>query len=136
MTWWFHLLVRRVETLRSDAEVLERVIRSVGPFLYGERVVPLLLLWKKRTQNSGTAIQAYPFLTGRSEGMRKIHRRMFPTGEVHRYNARGRGIQRASKAGVYESTWLRGEHVETRVFSLKLFRATEFYTKYFNAASL
>jgi hypothetical protein len=136
MTWWFHLLVRKVETLRSNAEVLERVVCSVGPFLYGERVVPLLLLWKEHTRTSRTVIQVYPFLMGNSGWKRKIHHRMYQTGEVYHYNARGRGLERASKAGVYESTWLRGEHVETRVFSIELFRTTAFYRRFFSAASL
>jgi hypothetical protein len=45
MTWWVHLLVRRVDRLRERCDVFERVMRAVGSggFAYVERVVPLLL---------------------------------------------------------------------------------------------
>jgi hypothetical protein len=37
MTWWFHLLVRRVETLRERVDVLERVMRAAGHVAYAAR---------------------------------------------------------------------------------------------------
>jgi hypothetical protein len=43
MTWWFHLLVRRCETLRARVDVYERVARAVGRIRYGERSEPLLM---------------------------------------------------------------------------------------------
>jgi hypothetical protein len=41
--WWFHLLARRVETLRQRCDVFERVTRAGGRMRYGERADPLLL---------------------------------------------------------------------------------------------
>jgi hypothetical protein len=43
MTWWFHLLVRRVEKLRDRCDVLERVTRAVGRVGYADRAEPLLV---------------------------------------------------------------------------------------------
>ena len=36
MTWWFHLLVRRIESLVARQHVFERVARAVGRLPYGE----------------------------------------------------------------------------------------------------
>ena len=47
MTWWFHLLVRRVESLRERCDVVERVARAVGVVGYLERGFRLLV--KRRT---------------------------------------------------------------------------------------
>lgn len=51
MTWWFHLLVRRVDELEARCAVFERVVRAgaggaagaSGALAYAERVFPLLL---------------------------------------------------------------------------------------------
>lgn len=43
MTWWFHLLVRRVESLRERCDVVERVARAVGTVAYLERGFHLLV---------------------------------------------------------------------------------------------
>ncbi len=43
MTWWFHLLVRRVDSLRERVNGLERLVRAVGQLAYGERCSALLL---------------------------------------------------------------------------------------------
>jgi hypothetical protein len=43
MTWWFHLLVRRVESLHERCDVAERVARAVGMVAYLERGFRLLV---------------------------------------------------------------------------------------------
>ena len=43
MTWWFHLLVRRVESLRERVDVFERVTQAVGSFCYAGRCEPILM---------------------------------------------------------------------------------------------
>lgn len=51
MSWWFHLLIRRVETLRGRlrerlrerCDVFERVIRAVGAPKFAARCEPLLV---------------------------------------------------------------------------------------------
>jgi hypothetical protein len=42
MSWWFHLLVRRVEDIGKRADVLERVARAVGRVVFSAQVEPLL----------------------------------------------------------------------------------------------
>lgn len=48
MTWWFHLLVRRVEKLRERAAVFERVLRAVGTVPYQERLEKCLCGYEGR----------------------------------------------------------------------------------------
>ena len=43
MSWWFHLLVRRVDSLRERRNFHERLVRAVGAVAYGERYHHLLL---------------------------------------------------------------------------------------------
>ena len=44
MTWWFHLLVRRVDSLGDRIDVHERLVRAVGKTMrYADRCGPLLL---------------------------------------------------------------------------------------------
>lgn len=46
MSWWFHLLVRRVENLRARCDVAERVFRAVGPVRYAERMDVILVRFR------------------------------------------------------------------------------------------
>ncbi len=43
MTWWFHLLVRRVDSLKARCTVFERVVRAGAAVPYAEQGLPLLL---------------------------------------------------------------------------------------------
>lgn len=43
MSWWFHLLVRRVEALKERALLAERLFRAVGTFRYAERAEMILV---------------------------------------------------------------------------------------------
>lgn len=49
MTWWFHLLVRRVESLRERVDVFERVTQAVGSFCYAGRCEPILMRFHGHT---------------------------------------------------------------------------------------
>ena len=41
--WWYHLLVRRVDSLRERCETLERTVGAVGSVVCGRRVDALLV---------------------------------------------------------------------------------------------
>ncbi len=49
MTWWFHLLVRRVELLTQRVVVFERVACAGGRMMYGAQAEPLLVMVKVET---------------------------------------------------------------------------------------
>ena len=43
MTWWFHLLIRRVDAMHSRCELFERVACAVGSTPHVKQVLPLLI---------------------------------------------------------------------------------------------
>ncbi len=44
MSWWFHLLIRRVDSLRGRCETMERVMRAVGVVPYAASQCSRLLI--------------------------------------------------------------------------------------------
>lgn len=56
MSWWFHLLVRRVENLRARCDVAERVFLAVGPVRYAETVTPILIERKRSVYSRGAVL--------------------------------------------------------------------------------
>ncbi len=42
MSWWFHLLIRRVERIGERVSVAERLARAVGRITFSAQVEPLL----------------------------------------------------------------------------------------------
>lgn len=61
MTWWFHLLVRRVDSLRGRCDVFERVLCSGAAVPYAERAAHHLLLGcsQRRLRGDNGCLTAY-----------------------------------------------------------------------------
>ncbi len=150
MTWWFHLLVRRVETYTERREVFGRVTCSVGRFSYVEKALPLLFIsqmimrpteWDATCAVSKRTIglSVYVGSTGK-----RIYQRLYPLLSYYRTGGgptverrgermwkagtdldRAGGEPAAELDGVYRSWWIEGVHQRTEITgSLEAFAQT------------
>ena len=90
MTWWFHLLVRRVEKLQERAAVFERVLRAVGTVPYQERCERVLILYRvdcTRVTCEAAADKAGEFDGGTRYGHEKS---FWPDGSQYAYGRTAR----------------------------------------------